>query len=1195
MKPPASRPVRDPLEHPLRHIVGGFAIAIGLTMAAQTAFVPASWPRFAGIAATFALAYPLTLALVRRGRGALAARLYSGTLFAMVAALTWTAGGVKAPSLTSFVPVILVTGTLLGFRLGGLAALLASLWALWLVAAETFGWLPPPQVRHTPASIALTQILNLALLALVLRLSSEERRRSAEAISASERRLAFALEATADGLYDVNLATGATYCSPRYFTMLGYGEGELPASLETWRQLLHPEDRPIAEAAMARYVTELADTHSIETRLRTKSGSWRWVISRGRITERAADGRPVRLIGTHIDITERKEAELALRKAKDFAEKLIANANALIVCLDRTGAIVVFNATAESATGYAAAEVLGRNWFETLVPRTRYPQVWAEFERLGAAGIPVHYENPVLTKAGEERIVAWRNSILREGDTAVGTISFGIDVTERRRTEHALAKQRDLVARLVETSPSGILVVDTAGEVVFANLEAERILDLRPLAGSAAYAAADWTLLNPDGSPVPEADRVFRRVLASGRPVRGVRHLLVWESGRRVLLSINAAPLLDAAGRAEGVVSTIEDITERQHAENLRLENEERLRSVVDHAPFGSHLYRLEPDGRLVFQGANRSADAILHLDHSPLVGREITAAFPGLAGTDLPDTYRRVVTEGRPYHCAEVRYDADSISGAFDVHALPIGRGRLVVFFVDITERERAAAALRRSEERYRQLFNAGNDALFVHGFEADGAPGRFVQVNDIACSLLGYTREELLARAPRDLSTPAQLARIAGVVEQLHRDRHALFEMELVARDGRAIPTEINSRVFDLDGRPTVLSVVRDATERRALEAQLRQAQKMEVFGQLAGGVAHDFNNLLVAILGNSDLLLERPEFAGHAREQLQQIGDAGRRAAALTRQLLLFARKQPPLPVPADLGQIVGNHVKLLRRIIGEDIALVVELAAEPLPVLADVNMVEQVAMNLVVNARDAMPAGGTLTLRTARAALDETAAARRLCPPGRYAAFAVRDTGGGIPPELRQRIFEPFFTTKTAGQGTGLGLSTVLGIVQQHHGGIALESEVGRGSEFTIYLPLTEHTSTPPPALSPEAPRAAAPAKILVVEDDEAVRAIVGRTLRAAGYQVDTASSAAEALAALQAGPARFDLVLSDIVMPGGESGVDLAATVAARWPRLPVCLMSGYTKGLADTSTRVLQKPFTTAQLLAFVREGLVAT
>ena len=286
-------------------------------------------------------------------------------------------------------------------------------------------------------------------------------------------------------------------------------------------------------------------------------------------------------------------------------------------------------------------------------------------------------------------------------------------------------------------------------------------------------------------------------------------------------------------------------------------------------------------------------------------------------------------------------------------------------------------------------------------------------------------------------------------------------------------------------------------------------------------------------------------------------------------------------------------MANHVKLLRRIIGEDINLVVEFAPAALPVQADINMLEQVVMNLVVNARDAMPRGGRLSLSTRQTALDEVAASRAGCPPGPYALLEVRDTGVGIPPAVLARIFEPFFTTKPAGKGTGLGLSTVQAILQQHRGGVLVSSETGRGTEFVVLLPLAQDPApeSGQPAAGCVSNNSGHNATLLVVEDDESVRTIIEHTLRRAGYRTLLARNGAEGLERL-ASPATIDAVLSDVVMPGGLSGTQLAAEAARRRPGMPVLLMSGFARDLGETDTRILQKPFTMAELLDVVHQTL---
>jgi PAS domain S-box-containing protein len=1117
--------------------------------------------------------------------------------------LTWSNGGMHSPSLCYFIPLILMAGLLLGMEGGGTVATVAALWLLALLASEQLGWLPGDMISHNPGSLAVVYLLHLAIIGLTLYLILDEHRRlqrnreqakveqlkAQEALDTNEKRLELAFSATNDGFYDLDLATGSAYWSPRCSQMLGREPGEMPTQLADWIALVHPVERTAIQANFDRYSNDPAcQEHNFECRLRAQNGSWHWILNRGRLLQRDALGRPKRLVGTVADITLQKHSETELRQAKDFAEKIISTAPILIIGLDTDGCIVASNIEAETSTGYTKAELAGRNCFETLVPRERFPSFRDKFLGFLEAGRIGHLEHPLLTKSGEERIVDWHCGTLRHEGRTTGAIYCGVDVTRQRITEHALAKERDLVHRLVETSPAAILVLSPAGVIRFANTEAERILDLQRSDTNQPYAEAEWDVLSETGEPIRLEDRPFRRVLSSGRPIRDTRQLLRWPGGRQILVNVNAAPLLDAAGKPEGIVATIDDITESEESNRLLRQNEERQRNIIDHAPFGAHLYRLEPDGNLVLLAANRSADNILQISHASLVGKTILDAFPGLVNTTIPDIYRQVVTSGQPYHYPQVRYDTSGIAGAFDVHAMPIGSDQVVVFFADITERERAETALRLSEERYRLLFNSGNDGVFVHGFSADGRPGKFTQVNDVACQMLEYSREELLGMRPQDLSTSDMEPRIASAVGRLHAERHALFEMELRKRDGRKIYVEINSRVFDLEDQPTVLSVVRDISERRQLEAQLRQAQKMEVFGQLAGGVAHDFNNLLVAIIGNADLLVSTSDPTEQSREHINEIKDAAERAGALTRQLLVFARKHPLNAVPCELNSIVTNHTKLLLRIIGEDIDLSLKLSARELHLHADPNMIEQVLMNLAVNARDAMPAGGRLVMGTTATALGKEAAAARQCQAGNYAVLSVSDNGCGIPASIQMRIFEPFFTTKQTGRGTGLGLSTVLGIVQQHKGGILVESQEGQGSTFSIYLPLTPAAGAQVPTSVTSEPQRVRNATILVVEDEPSVRMIVERTLKIAGYRVLTADCVASAIARIDSATIPIDLVLSDIVMPGGEGGLELAEQLDKRVPPTPIVFMSGYNNSIEDLGRPLLPKPFSNKQLVAFV-------
>jgi PAS domain S-box-containing protein len=495
-------------------------------------------------------------------------------------------------------------------------------------------------------------------------------------------------------------------------------------------------------------------------------------------------------------------------------------------------------------------------------------------------------------------------------------------------------------------------------------------------------------------------------------------------------------------------------------------------------------------------------------------------------------------------------------------------------------------------TELRYRALLEEASDGIVV--FDEDG---RFIEANPSLCALLGYTRDELLGMRASDIIESADLSREPIAWDMLRAGLVRNVERRFVRKDGTIVPVETKTRRMQ-DGR--FLSIVRDITERRQTEealaalnereVQLRHAQKMEAIGRLAGGVAHDFNNVLTAIMGYTDLLLD--DFAGDdARSQdLREIKKAAERAAGLTRQLLAFSRRQVLQPVTLDLNAIVLGIDKLVRRLVGEEIELTFDQAPELGKVVADPGQIEQVLINLAVNARDAMPEGGRLTIRTRNVSLSPEEA-RRLPPmaAGEYVTLDVEDSGQGIPTDVVPHIFEPFFTTKPQGKGTGLGLSTVYGIVKQSDGFIYVDSTLGRGSSFTVYLPrVSEQPSS-------EKPAAGLLPVILLVEDEAAVRALAAGVLRRQGLTVVEAHNAKAALEAA-AGQERLDLLVTDIVMPGGN-GDKLAQELRSRRPRLKIIYMSGY----SDESVRqaagregipFLHKPFTPHALVKMVNETL---
>jgi PAS domain S-box-containing protein len=522
--------------------------------------------------------------------------------------------------------------------------------------------------------------------------------------------------------------------------------------------------------------------------------------------------------------------------------------------------------------------------------------------------------------------------------------------------------------------------------------------------------------------------------------------------------------------------------------------------------------------------------------------------------------------------------------------------RARVIDLQHEIQGREQAQAALRTSEEKYRSIVETTRDWIL-----AVDRHGRPLYSNPAVERILGYAPQELMGRDVLQLIHPDDRDRV------LETFRHSVLEgtgwARLAARvrhrDGTYRDLECASTpILDSDGRVVgIQGSGHDTTERRLLEEQLRQAQKMEAVGRLAGGIAHDFNNLLGVILGYSDLLL-RKDSDSPAAAKVEQIRKAGERAAGLTRQLLAFSRKQLLDLRVVDLNAILADTASILRRLIGEDVALEIHPAPELGRVRADLSQMEQVLMNLAVNARDAMPMGGRLTLRTANVDLD--AAAVSALPgiaAGRYVTLTVSDTGVGMTGDVMSHLFEPFFTTKEPGKGTGLGLATVYGIVKQSGGCIYADSSEGVGTSFVIYLPQVPAAPEASLAGRPPAEPAAGSETVLLVEDEASLRTLTSEILQASGYQVLEASSGPVALALAHAAELPVDVLLTDVVMPG-MSGPELAERLRTIRPGIPVLYMSGYTDdalgrhGVLAPGILLLQKPFTAAKLTGRLREAL---
>ncbi len=508
-----------------------------------------------------------------------------------------------------------------------------------------------------------------------------------------------------------------------------------------------------------------------------------------------------------------------------------------------------------------------------------------------------------------------------------------------------------------------------------------------------------------------------------------------------------------------------------------------------------------------------------------------------------------------------------------------------------DITDKQLMLEALCRSEERYHHVFDFANDSIFI----IDPDTHRFLEVNESAAQRLGYSRDQLTQMTVRDIHPEDDLTHIHDAFGEIMSHGASMFETIHTRKDGTKIPVEISARTVKLDGREVSLAFGRDISERKAAEEKLRQAQKMEAVGQLTGGIAHDFNNLLAVIVGNLELAEERLESDPNVLGMVDSALRAAEKGAELISRLLAFSRKQALSPRTLSAGAIVTGMHDMLRRILPEtiDISVATEDAGA---ISVDPRMLESALLNLVVNARDAMPGGGTLTIETADVELDYTVTQdQREIPAGPYVRIAVSDDGEGIDAGILERVFEPFFTTKEVGQGSGMGLSMVLGFVRQSSGHVHIYSEPGQGTTIKLYFPRTDSEQVHASVDDSHAIAKGQGEHILVVEDDDDVRAMAVTMLQRLGYAVTSATTGPEALAVMK-DLDQLDLLLSDVVLAGGMDGPSVADIAREKYDGLRVLFMSGYAHTAIKDRKRteddyvLLPKPFRKTDLAKAVRD-----
>jgi PAS domain S-box-containing protein len=901
--------------------------------------------------------------------------------------------------------------------------------------------------------------------------------------------------------------------------------------------------------------------------------------SRGEVTGIASIAR---------DVTERKRADQELHESEERYRSLVEAAPDVIYTVSaEDGSLTSLNPAFETLTGWSRAEWLGKP-FVGMVHPDDLPVAVERFQKALRGEMHPPRELRVLCKSGEYLVGEFTSTQQVKDGKVVGQLAIARDITDRKRAEEALIEERYLLHTLMDNLPDAVYFKDRESHFTRIN---KADVKLFGLSGPAqAVGKTDFDFFTTEHAQ--EAYNDEQQIIRTGQPVVGKEEMETWPDGHVTWASTTKMPLRDAKGNIIGTFGVSRDVTERKRAEGELRASETRYRRLFEAARDG--IFILDADSWEI-RDVNPFLLNLLGFSRAELLGRKLWEIGPLrdvlLSKVDFEELQTRefIRYENLPLETREGKHvEVEFVSNVY------ISGDRKVIQcnIRDITERKRAEA----EHVRLVTAIEQSAEAVLMTNTE-----GEIQYVNPAFTRITGYSRDEVLGQNPRILKSGKQ---DPAFYQQLWATilKGEIWHGELINRrkDGSLYSEQMSiAPVRSAGGEVTYfIATKQDVTEHKKLEQQLIQAQKMEAVGRLAGGVAHDFNNLLTIINGYAQLLIEPISPQDPRRGHLKEILTAGERAASLTRQLLAFSRRQVLEPRVLNLNSVLADVAKMLRRLIGEDVELVSTLKPDLGRVKVDPGQIEQVIMNLAVNARDAMPQGGKLFIETSNVEIDANYA-RRHSPmmPGKYVMVAVSDTGCGMDLETQAHLFEPFFTTKEKGHGTGLGLATVYGIVKQSGGFIWVYSVPGRGSTFKIYLPVVEEAlPTAEPAEVP-AELAKGSETVLVVEDEGGVRSLVCEALASHGYKVLEAAGAASALEISEKYTEPIHLLLTDVVMPQ-TGGKELAKGFSTLHPETKVLYMSGYTDdaivrhGILERGTSFLQKPFQPRALLLKIREVL---
>ena len=999
-------------------------------------------------------------------------------------------------------------------------------------------------------------------------------------------------EAVNDGIFIHDAQDGRILdVNQRVADMYGYNKKEIiKLDIESLSQGIAPYSKPEIEKNIKK--AAMGEQHLFEWRAKKKNGELFWVEVNLKIVTFEDQECVIAIVR---DIDARIKTEEALRFTQYTIDKTIDQA----FWTTRDGHLFYVNDATCKALGYTQEELLNLS-ISDIDPTSsfnKYSKYWPNLKKNGSAT----FESFLRRKDGHEYPVEIRANYVAFGDKEYNC-AFATNITDRIKMENSLKESEGFLRSLLQTIPDLVWLKDTKGVFLACNEAFERFIGNKEedIVGN-----TDYDLMDKD---MADFFREYdRKAVTAGKPSINEEWVTFAYDGKRVLLETIKTPMRDNKGQLIGVLGVARDITKRKMAEDALLESQRKLFTLMSNLP--GMAYRCKNDSNWTIEFVSDGCMPLTGYSADELVSSS------GIPYADLINSEDRLsvwnIVQDKlknkvPFKFVYRITDANGLEkwvweqgqGIFDEKG---NVKALEGFIIDISERILAETKLKQSEELSNSIQRLGK----IGAWEWDIASkkvfwtGEVYRIHEMEPDKEVHDMDLTIENSLSCYSDEDRRVIWNALSKCAEEGIPYTFEFPFTTKKGRKIWIQTSAkRVQDQNGDNRVIGYIMDITERHSLESQLRQAQKMESIGRLAGGVAHDFNNMLSVILGHCEMSLVQPGIHGQIKDSIHEIMKAARRSAEITRQLLAFARRQTISPKLTDMNKAISNMLKILQRLIGEDIDLLWLPNETVWPVMIDPAQIDQILANLCVNARDALVGVGKITIETGNVEFDES-----YCEdhagfiPGEYVLLVVSDNGCGMDAETMNNIFDPFFTTKESGKGTGLGLATVYGIVKQNNGFINIYSELNHGTTFKIYLPRYRIKDISLLDKIKDQPVVGGQETILVVEDEQAILEVIERMLKDFGYKVLTAGTPGEAIKCARVHNRKIHLLLTDLVMPE-MNGRDLTKVILSIHPDIRQLYMSGYTanviahQGILDKGINYIQKPFSKKELGAKIREAL---